>query len=238
MPTAALQVVNLHVHCSRVQTLNGISLYAMPGETVVLLGRNGSGRRATLRAIINQPETRHTQVTDQDTRHNGSNKISSLGMQMLRAEDGVVSNLTCEENLLLSSTSGNSLGGAMSLTQIYELCPDLDALKHTPATRLSGAEKRMLAIARMLRTGANVLLMDNVSQGLAPAMTRVFSEMLLNLKKHGYTIIMGARDLDFCAPLADRFYVIENGQITDTFGIDELGMRSTQLHKLMNGTRH
>lgn len=240
MPTAALQVINLHAHCSQTQPLNGISLYAMPGETVVLLGRDGSGRRATLRAIIGQAETRQgsIRVIGKETIHNRSHEISNLGLGMLHSDGGVMSHLTCEENLLMPDTSGETLGGAMSLTQIYELCPDLDGLRHTLAGRLSGAEKRMLAIARMLRTGVSVLLMDDISQGLAPVMARVLSEMLLNLKKHGYTIILGARCLDFCGPLADRFYVMEKGRITDTFAVAELPVRRAQLRLLMHGTKH
>ena len=240
MPTAALKVVNLHVQHAQIPVVDGISLYAMSGETVVLLGPDGSARRATLRAIIGQTETRQgsTQVIGTETIHNHNAESNSLELGMLRPDGGISSHLTCEENLLLPDTHGATLGGAMSLSQIYELCPDLDALRHTPGTRLSGAERRMLAIARMLRTGVSVLLMDDVSDGLAPVMTRAFSDMILNLKKHGYTIIMGARDLDFCAPLADRFYVMENGLITEMLGVNELAERRAHLNVLLGATTH
>lgn len=235
MSTAVLQVTNLHAQCAQTPILNGVSLYAMPSEVVVLLGRNDSGRRATLRAINGQAERREgsVRVIGHETIHNQSDEIGLLGLGMLPTYGGIVPHLTCEENLLLPDTNGDALGGAMSLTQIYELCPDLSALRHTLGTRLSVAEKRMLAIARMLRTGANVLLMDDISDGLAPVMAQAFSNMILNLKKHGYTIILGARHLDFCAPLADRFYVIENGQITDSFDAGALASRSVRLRSLL-----
>lgn len=240
MNTTALQVINLHAQSSASQTLNSISLYAMPGEVVVLLGRNNSGRRATLRAIIGQAEKREgsVRITGIETIHNHSDEISHLGLGMLPTYGGIFPHLSCEDNLLLPDSDHDALGGAMSLTEIYELCPDLKALRNTLGTRLSVAEKRMLAIARMLRTGANVLLMDDISDGLAPVMTQTFSNMIVNLKRRGYTLIVGARRLDFCARLADRFYVIENGQITDTFAIEALPAREAGLHALLGSAQH
>src|SRR5690606_12013660 len=137
--------------------VDGISLYAMSGETVVLLGPDGSARRATLRAIIGQTETPKgsIQVVGTETIHSHNTENNSLDLGMLRPDGGISPHLTCEENLLLPDTHGETLGGAMSLSQIYELCPDLDALRHAPGTSLSGAERRMLAIARMLRTGVS-----------------------------------------------------------------------------------
>lgn len=238
MTTAALQVTNLHAHCSQTQTLNSINLYAMPGEVVILLGSNNSGRRATLRAIIGEAERREGSVliTGIETIHNQSDEICHLGLGMLPTYGGIFPHLTCEENLLLPDTGQDALGGAIPLTEIYELCPDLKALRNTPGTRLSVAEKRMLAMARMLRTGANVLLMDDISDGLAPMMTQAFSNLILNLKQRSYTLIVGAGTLDFCTALADRFYVIESGQITDTFPVGELPARRAGLHALLAGS--
>ncbi len=236
MSAAALQVVNLHVRCDHAHVLNSVSLYALSGEVVALLGRDGSGRRATLRAITGQTKARQGSVlvTGTETIHNRSSEINHLGLGMLPGSGGIFPHLTCEENLLLPNNKGDTLGGAMSLIQIYELCPDLDALRHTLGTRLSGAEKRMLAIARMLRTGASVFLMDDISDGLAPVMTQAFSNLILSLKKQGYTIIMGERNINFCSGLADRFYVMQNGQITDTFCADELPSRSAGLRTLLS----
>lgn len=224
MPTAALQVTNLHVHDTQNQALNGINLYAMPGEVVILFGHNDTERQAILRAITGQTENRagSVRIIGKETIHNQSHEIAHQGLGILPTYGGILPHLTCEENLLLPDIDGDTLGGAMSLTQIYELCPDLNELRHTLGTRLSIAEKRMLAIARILRTGASVLLMDDISDGLSPLMIQAFSSMIGQLKKQGYTIILGARRLDFCTTLADRFYVLENGQVTDTFGPDEL----------------
>lgn len=240
MSTASLQVTNLHAQSSKSQTLSSISLYAMPGEVVVLFGRNNSGRRATLSAIIGQAEKRQGSVliTGKETIHNQSDEISHLGLGMLPTYGGIFPHLSCEDNLLLPDSNPDTLGGAMPLTEIYELCPDLKLLRNTLGTRLSVAEKRMLAIARMLRTGANVLLMDNISDGLAPIMTQAFSNLILNLKQRGYTLIVGACSMDFCAPLADRFYVMENGQIIDTFSIDVLPARRASLHALLAGSTY
>lgn len=239
MSIAALQVTDLHVRCAQARILNGVNLYAMPGEIVVLLGRDGSGRQATLRAINGQTRARQgsVRVVGTETIHNHSDEISHLGLGMLPAFGGISNHLTCEENLLLPCTDNETLGGAMSLSQIYELCPDLNALRNTLGTRLSVAEKRMLAIARMLRTGASVLLMDDIFDGLAPVMILAFSTMILNLKKQGYTIIMGARRLDSCAALADRFYVMQDGHVTDTFTANELPSRRTRLRTLLD-TEH
>lgn len=239
MTTAALQVTNLHAQSSSTQTLSSINLYAMPGEAVMLLGHNNSGRRAILRAIIGQTEKREgsVRITGIETIHNHSDEIGPLGLGMLPTYGGIFPHLTCEENLLLPDSNHDALGGAMPLTEIYELCPDLKSLRDTLGIRLSVAETRMLAIARMLRTGANVLLMDDISDGLAPMMTQTLSSMILNLKRRSYTLIVGSSNLDFCATLADRFYVIERGQITDSFSITDLPARRAGLHALLAGSR-
>lgn len=235
MATAALQVVDLHVWYAQAQVLNGVSLYAMPGEVVVLLGRNGSGRRATLRAIIGQSDVREgsIRIVGKETIHDASDKISHLGLSFLPTEGSIFSNLTCEENLLLPASEGETLGGGMSLTQIYELCPDLNALRQTVGARLSRAEQRMLAIARILRTGANVLLMDDVFDGLAPVMAHAFSDLIRDLKQRDYTIIMAEPDTEYCAALADRFYVLEHGEVVDTFGPQDLHTRQEKLRTLL-----
>lgn len=239
MTAAALQVVDLHVWCAQAQILNGVSLHAMAGEAIVLLGRDGSGRRAALRAIIGSSGTRQgsVRITGQETIHGGRNDTGHLGVTFLPTQGGIYPHLTCEENLLLPITENNTPGGAMPLTQIYELCPDLGALRQTPGASLSRAEQRMLAIARMLRTGANVLLMDDIADGLAPVMVQALSSMLLSLKRQGYTLIMGERKIDFGARLADRFYVIDGGGIIDTLSAGDLPDHMERLHILLD-TNH
>lgn len=235
METAALKVVDLHVWYAQTHILNGVSLHAMAGEVIVLLGRDGSGRRAALKAIIGKTGTRKgsVRVTGKETIHDGCHNISHLGLSFLPTQEGIFPNLTCEENLLLPSTENDTLGGAMSLTQIYELCPDLSALRQTSGASLSRAEQRMLAIARMLRTGANVLLMDDITNGLAPVMVQALSSMILSLKQLGYTIIMGERQIEFATRLADRFYVIDGGEVVDTFSLDDLPIRHERLRSLL-----
>lgn len=209
MVTVALEIVDLHVLYAQSHVANGVSFYAMTGEVIVLLGRDGSGRRAALQAINHQ------------------------GLGLLTTEDGIIPDLTCEDNLLLPAIEGDTLGGAMSLTQIYELCPDLNMLRHTLGASLSCAEQRMLAIARTLRTGTNVLLMDDITDGLAPVMVQAFSNMILNLKRLGYTIIMGERHIEFSAMLADRFYVIDAGQVIDTFSQNDLPTQQERVRLLL-----
>lgn len=238
MPTAALQVTNLHANCAQVPALKGVSLYAMPGEVIVLFGRNGSGRQIILQAIAGNATARHgsVRIIGKETINDDSDEITHLGVGMLPSAGGISPHLTCEENLLLPCMENDTLGGGLSLSEIYEVCPDLKELRHTLGTRLSGAEKRLLAIARLLRTGNTVLLMDDLSNGLAPVMAQAFSNLILNLKQRGYTIIIGARDVDFCAALADRFYLIENGSITDTFNADALERRKSRLRTSLMGS--
>lgn len=235
MTAAALQVVDLHARSAQAPVLNGVSLYAMAGEIIALFGRNDSGRSAILQAIVGHAKTRKgsVRVIGRETIHQHSDDVRHLGLGFLSTHGNIFPHLTCEENLLLPTSNSDTLGGAMSLSQIYELCPDLNTLRHTLGTRLSRAEKRMLAIARLLRTGANVLLMDNIADDLAPVMTQALSAMIRNLKYLDYTIIMSEHDIEFCAGLADRFYIVENGQIIDSFDQTVLPARRCKLQALL-----
>lgn len=230
MTMAALQVVDLHVWYAHGLVLNGINLHAMPGEAVALLGRNGSGRSAALHAIGGQTDTLQgsVRVIGTETIHDASPDIAYPGLGVQAAEGSIFSHLTCEENLLLPTSDGDSLGGGMSLGRIYQLCPDLGELRDVLATQLSRAEQRMLAIARILRTGANVILLSDIADGLAPIMAQAFAGLIVELKKLDYTIILAEADTTFCGAVADRFYVFEQGRIIDTFDAGDLAGRQNR----------
>lgn len=234
MTMAALQVVDLHVWYAHTQ-VNGVNMHAMPGEAVVLLGRTGSGRRTTLRAISGQTRAHEgsVRVIGQESLHHISPDIAHLGLGIVPDGARIFPHLTCEENLLLPTRDNESLGGGMSLSRIYELCPDLRERQHTLATRLSNAEQRMLAIARILRTGANVILLNEITEGLSPTMTQAFANLILRLKKLDYTVIMSEHDITFCGPIADRFYLMNQGAIIDSFGPEGLARKLPELKTLL-----
>jgi branched-chain amino acid transport system ATP-binding protein len=204
------------------------------GEVVTLLGRNGAGRTTTLRAILGLTGARTgsvriggTEVIDMPTF-----KVAKLGVGYCPEERGIFASLSCEENLLLPPPVG-SLGGGMSLSEIYEMFPNLLERRNSPGTRLSGGEQQMLAVARILRTGANLLLLDEISEGLAPVIVQALGRMIKMLKAKGYTIVMVEQNFRFAAPLADRFYVVEHGQIVEHFDAVELQSKQAVLTELL-----
>jgi len=159
-------------------------------------------------------------------------KIAHLGVGYCPEERGIFASLSCEENLLLPPVVG-SLGGGMSLAEIYDMFPNLQERRNSPGTRLSGGEQQMLAVARILRTGANLLLLDEISEGLAPVIVQALARMIKALKQRGYTIVMVEQNFRFAAPLADRFYVMEHGQIVEHFEAAELSEKQDTLNELL-----
>ncbi|PLC53854.1 ABC transporter ATP-binding protein [Pollutimonas nitritireducens] len=235
MNTAALEISNLHAWYGESHVLHGVNLTVAPGEVVTLLGRNGAGRTTTLRAILGLTGTRKGSIRVQGTEtiNLPTYRIAHLGIGYCPEERGIFAGLSCEENLLLPPTVGETLGGGMSLAEIYEMFPNLEERKHSPGTRLSGGEQQMLAVARILRTGANLLLLDEISEGLAPVIVQALARMITALKAKGYTIIMVEQNFHFAAPLADRFYVMEHGQIVEQFHSDELQAKQDVLNTLL-----
>ncbi|MEO6959347.1 MAG: ABC transporter ATP-binding protein [Burkholderiaceae bacterium] len=233
--TPALEISNLHAWYGESHVLHGINLRVDQGEVITLLGRNGSGRSTTLRAMLGLTGSRTGSVRIRGTESIAlpTYKIAHLGIGYCPEERGIFAGLSCEENLLLPPSVGDTLGGGMSLAEIYDMFPNLEERKHSPGTRLSGGEQQMLAVARILRTGANLLLLDEISEGLAPVIVQALARMIKTLKEKNYTIVMVEQNFHFAAPLADHFYVVEHGQIVEQFKSAELPAKQTTLNALL-----
>ncbi|MGI4848487.1 MAG: ABC transporter ATP-binding protein [Janthinobacterium lividum] len=204
------------------------------GEVVTLLGRNGAGRTTTLRAIMGLTGRRRGSIKVNGVESIGlpTHKIAHLGIGYCPEERGIFSSLSTEENLMLPPSVSKTDGG-MSIEEIYAMFPNLAERRHSQGTRLSGGEQQMLAVARILRTGARLLLLDEISEGLAPVIVQTLARMITTLKAKGYTIVMVEQNFRFAAPLADRFYVVEHGQIVESFAAAELEAKMPVLNVLL-----
>lgn len=227
-----LRISNLQSWYGESHILHGVNLTVNEGEVVTLLGRNGAGRTTTLKSILGLVGRRTGTITINGTEsvNMAPHQIAKLGIGYCPEERGIFASLTCEENLLLPPVIAS---GGMSLEEIYEMFPNLLERRSSPGTRLSGGEQQMLAVGRILRTGARFLLLDEISEGLAPVIVQALARMIKALKAKGYTIIMVEQNFRFAAPLADRFYVMEHGQIVQGFTSaelpDKMGMLSEYL---------
>jgi branched-chain amino acid transport system ATP-binding protein len=232
--TLALEISNLHTWYGESHILHGVDLSVGKGEVVTLLGRNGSGRSTTLRAIMGLTGARKgsIKVNGVESIDLPTYKIAHLGIGYCPEERGIFSSLSAEENLMLPPQLAGGEAG-MTIPEIYAMFPNLEERKHSQGTRLSGGEQQMLAVARILRTGARLLLLDEISEGLAPVIVQGLARMITTLKARGYTIIMVEQNFRFAAPLADRFYVMEHGQIALTFAASELNARMPALTELL-----
>lgn len=230
----ALSITNLQAWYGESHILHNVNLSVNAGEVVTLLGRNGAGRTTTMRAIMGLTGTRKgsIKVNGVETIGLATHKIAHLGLGYCPEERGIFSSLSTEENLLLPPSVSKTDKG-MSIAEIYEMFPNLEERKHSQGTRLSGGEQQMLAVARILRTGARLLLLDEISEGLAPVIVQTLARMILLLKEKGYTIIMVEQNFRFAAPLADRFYVMEHGQIVETFAAAQLQEKMPVLNTLL-----
>jgi len=199
---------------------------------VTLLGRNGAGRTTTLRAIMGLTGKRSgsIKINGVETIALPTHRIAHFGVGYCPEERAIFSSLSAEENLLLPPTLS---AGGMSVAEIYQMFPNLEERRYSQGTRLSGGEQQMLAVARILRTGAKLLLLDEISEGLAPVIVQALSRMISTLKSKGYTIVMVEQNFRFAAPLADRFYVIEHGQVVAQFGANELNTKMDELNELL-----
>ncbi|MDO9279555.1 MAG: ABC transporter ATP-binding protein [Polaromonas sp.] len=221
MAKELLRIEDLHAWYGESHILHGVNLTVNEGEVVTLLGRNGAGRTTTLRAIVGMTGARKgaVKINGQDVLKLAPHKVAGLGVGYCPEERGIFSSLTAEENLMLPPVIAP---GGMSVEEIYTMFPNLQERASSPGTRLSGGEQQMLAVARILRTGARLLLLDEISEGLAPVIVQKLAEMILTLKAKGYTIVLVEQNFRFAAPLADRFYVMEHGTIVKQFAQGEL----------------
>jgi branched-chain amino acid transport system ATP-binding protein len=234
MMTPALEISNLKAWYGESHILHDVNLLVKPGEVVTLLGRNGAGRTTTLRAIMGLTGVRKgsIRINGVESINLPTYRIAHLGVGYCPEERGIFSSLSAEENLLLPPSVSKTDKG-MSIEEIYEMFPNLAERKSSQGTRLSGGEQQMLAVARILRTGARLLLLDEISEGLAPVIVQALARMITTLKAKGYTIVMVEQNFRFAAPLADRFYVMEHGQIVETFASSELESKMPVLNELL-----
>ncbi|MEG0976324.1 MAG: ABC transporter ATP-binding protein [Comamonas sp.] len=232
--TPALEITDLHAWYGESHVLHGVNMRVMPGEVVTLLGRNGAGRTSTMRSVMGLTGARKgsIKVNGVETINMPTHKIAHLGIGYCPEERGIFASLSCEENLMLPPDLKTGSVG-MSVAEIYEMFPNLAERKQSQGTRLSGGEQQMLAVARILRTGAKLLLLDEISEGLAPVIVQALARMIVSLRAKGYTIVMVEQNFRFAAPLADRLYVMEHGQIVEQFGASELEARMPLLNTLL-----
>jgi branched-chain amino acid transport system ATP-binding protein len=227
-----LRIDNLHAWYGESHVLHGVNLTVNEGEVVSLLGRNGAGRTTTLRAILGLTgrRTGSVRITGQESIRMAPHRIARLGVGYCPEERGIFAGLSAQENLLLPPAVGQ---GGMSLPEIYDMFPNLKERASSPGTRLSGGEQQMLAVARILRTGARLLLLDEISEGLAPVIVQKLSETIRTLKSRGYTIVLVEQNFRFAAPLADRFYIMEHGKIVREFAQHELRENTAMLQEYL-----
>ena len=230
--TPAIVLKDVHSWYGESHIMHGVHLEVKPGEVVTLLGRNGAGRTTTLRAIMGLvgKRTGSIQVNGVETVKLAPHHIARLGLGYCPEERGIMTSLTCEENLMLPPKVAE---GGMSVDEIYDMFPNLKARRNSPGGRLSGGEQQMLAVARILRTGAKVLLLDEISEGLAPVIVQALARMIRELRARGFTVLMVEQNFRFAAPLADRFYIMERGLVLREFSAAELQDNMDMLHQYL-----
>jgi branched-chain amino acid transport system ATP-binding protein len=232
MSAQPLRIADLHAYYGESHVLHGVHCHVERGEVVTLLGRNGAGRTTTLRALLGLVGRRSGSVLINGVEAIAlpTHRIARLGVGYCPEERGIYASLSAEENLLLPPPLAE---GGMSLDQIYEMFPNLGERRKSQGTHLSGGEQQMLALARILRGGARLLLLDEISEGLAPVIVQSLARTIQRLRAQGYTIVMVEQNFRFAAPLADRFYIMEHGQIVEGFAAGELQAKMAMLHKFL-----
>ena len=233
MAEAVLEVSGLHAWYGESHVLHGMDFSVRKGEVVTLLGRNGAGRTSTLKAILGLVGRRSGSIVVDGVETIGlpTYRISHLGVGYCPEERGIFSSLSVEENLVLPPEIAK---GGMSVEEIYEMFPNLRERRATAqGTKLSGGEQQMLAMARILRTGAHLLLLDEITEGLAPVIVQALGRVIVKLKERGFTIVLVEQNFRFAAPLADRHYVVEHGKVAESFTAAELPSRTGMLHEYL-----
>lgn len=227
-----LEIRNLHAWYGESHILHGIDLDVKPGECITLLGRNGAGRSSTLKSILGLVGRRSgsIKIQGQETVGMPTHKIARRGIGYCPEERGIYASLTAEENLMLLPSVGPD---GMSVQEIYTMFPNLKERAHSPGTRLSGGEQQMLAMARILRTGARLLLLDEITEGLAPVIVQSLGRVIRQLKERGYTTVLVEQNFRFAQHLADRHYVIEHGQVVAVIDRAEVQQSQDKLNALL-----
>jgi branched-chain amino acid transport system ATP-binding protein len=227
-----LRVANLHAWYGESHVLHGVNLVVNRGEVVTLLGRNGAGRTSALKSILGMVGRRSGSIIINGEEVIGlpSYRIVRLGIGYCPEERGIFASLSTEENLLLPP---QVQGGGMPVDEIYQMFPNLKERRASQGTRLSGGEQQMLAMARILRTGARLLLLDEITEGLAPVIVQALARVIRRLKERGFTIVLVEQNFRFAAPLADRHYVMEHGRIAQSFTAAELESKTDMLHEYL-----
>ncbi|MBT8520307.1 ABC transporter ATP-binding protein [Polynucleobacter paneuropaeus] len=232
MSGLALEIQNLEAWYGESHILHGVNFAVKEGELVTLLGRNGAGRSTILKTILGLTSKRvgSVKVLGNETIHLPSYQIARLGVGYCPEERGIFASLSTEENLLLLPEIAP---GGMGLDDIYAMFPNLYERRHSPGTRLSGGEQQMLAMARILRTGAKLLLLDEITEGLAPVIVQKLGEVVAGLRDRGFTIVLVEQNFRFAAPLADRHYVVEHGRVVEVVNRSELADKATLLNEYL-----
>ena len=232
MAKTILKTEGLTKHYGGIHALVDADFEIREGETVTLLGRNGAGKTTTLRAIIGILRRREgvIRLRGQDLTRLPLHRTAQAGLGYVPEERGIFASLTVDENLTLPPKVAE---GGMSVDEIYRLFPNLHERRASQGTKLSGGEQQMLAIARILRTGARVLLLDEPTEGLAPVIVQRIGEVLVELKRQGMTILLVEQNFRFAKKVADRFYLMEDGRMVDSFPGHELDARMDQLHDVL-----
>src|SRR5450432_1597718 len=233
MAPAVLKIANLEAWYGESHILHGVELTVHEGEVVTLLGRNGAGRTTTLRAIMGMvgARTGSVAINGVETVRLAPHRIARIGVGYCPEERGIFSALTAEENLLLPPALKGAQ--AVQLDEIYGIFPQLRERAASPGTQLSGGEQQMLAVARILRTGARLLLLDEISEGLAPVIVQKLAAVIRTLRAKGFTVVLVEQNFRFAAPLADRFYVMEHGKIVKQFAQSELASQMGLLQEFL-----
>jgi len=227
-----LRVTDLHAFYDESHILHGLDFTVNRGEVVALLGRNGAGRTTTLRSILGLvgKRTGSIMVNGREVVQWPTHRIARLGVGYCPEERGIFSSLTAEENLRLPPKLTSE---GMSVDEIYTIFPNLKERRHSQGTRLSGGEQQMLAMARILRAGARLLLLDEISEGLAPVIVQKLSEVIQKLKERGFTILLVEQNFRFASKLADRMYVVERGRIAAEIAKHEMQAKQSLLEELL-----
>jgi branched-chain amino acid transport system ATP-binding protein len=227
--TPLLVVRDLNAWYGESHILHGAAFDVQHGEVVTLLGRNGAGKTTTLKSIMGMVTQRRGSVTfdGAETIALASNRIAQLGIAICPEERGIFASLDVEENLMLPP---QVKAGGLTVAQIFELFPNLKERLHSQGTKLSGGEQQMLAIGRILRTGAHLLMLDEPTEGLAPVIVQQIGRTIMALKQKGFTILLVEQNFRFAATVADRHYVMEHGKIVDMIRNDALEANMTKLH--------